>query len=169
MSEMIKGNGTNVSSDKKNLETAIEFLQRDVADMQNIHIRLDKAITKIIDVSNSIHIMLAVHEEKIERQDEILSDNSAQIENKRKELATDIKELHSRISTINRDLYERITNTEQHIINENQKIQQQLKQHIESLKVNLNDRVSLLEKWRWLIIGGSIVIGFAIQKMIVLS
>lgn len=43
MSEMIKGNGTNVSSDKKNLETAIEFLQRDVADMQNIHIRLDKS------------------------------------------------------------------------------------------------------------------------------
>jgi len=110
--------------------------------------------------------MLAVHEEKIERQDEILSDNSAQIENKRKELATDIKELHSRISTINRDLYERITNTEQHIINENQKIQQQLKQHIESLKVNLNDRVSLLEKWRWLIIGGAVVVGFILNKFI---
>ena len=156
---MIKGNGTNVSSNKKNLETAIEFLQRDVADMQNIHIRLDKAITKIIDVSNSIHIMLAVHEEKIERQDEILSDNSAQIENKRKELATDIKELHSRITTINRELYDRITNTEQHIINENQK-------NIESLKVNLNDRVSLLEKWRWLIIGGAVVVGFILNKFI---
>ena len=156
---MIKGNGTNVSSNKKNLETAIEFLQRDVADMQNIHIRLDKAITKIIDVSNSIHIMLAVHEEKIERQDEILSDNSAQIENKRKELATDIKELHSRITTINRELYDRITNTEQHIINENQK-------NIESLKVNLNDRVSLLEKWRWLIIGGAVVVGFVLNKFI---
>ena len=156
---MIKGNGTNVSSNKKNLETAIEFLQRDVADMQNIHIRLDKAITKIIDVSNSIHIMLAVHEEKIERQDEILSDNTAQIEEKRKELATDIKELHSRITTINRELYDRITNTEQHIINENQK-------NIESLKVNLNDRVSLLEKWRWLIIGGAVVVGFVLNKFI---
>ena len=159
MSEMIKGNGNNVSSNKKNLETAIEFLQRDVADMQNIHIRLDKAITKIIDVSNSIHIMLAVHEEKIERQDEILSDNTAQIEEKRKELATDIKELHSRITTINRELYDRITNTEQHIINENQK-------NIESLKVNLNDRVSLLEKWRWLIIGGAVVVGFVLNKFI---
>ena len=161
---MIKGNGT--SPDKNNLGTAIEFLKRDVSEMKQIHVRLDRAITKITDVSSSIHIMLAVHEEKIERQDEILSDNSAQIENKRKELATDIKELHSRITTINRELYDRITNTEQHIINENQKIQQQLKQHIESLKVNLNDRVSLLEKWRWLIIGGAVVVGFVLNKFI---
>ena len=161
---MIKGNGT--SPDKNNLGTAIEFLKRDVSEMKQIHVRLDRAITKITDVSSSIHIMLAVHEEKIERQDEILSDNTAQIEEKRKELATDIKELHSRITTINRELYDRITNTEQHIINENQKIQQQLKQHIESLKVNLNDRVSLLEKWRWLIIGGAVVVGFILNKFI---
>ena len=154
---MIKGNGT--SPDKNNLGTAIEFLKRDVSEMKQIHVRLDRAITKITDVSSSIHIMLAVHEEKIERQDEILSDNSAQIENKRKELATDIKELHSRITTINRELYDRITNTEQHIINENQK-------NIESLKVNLNDRVSLLEKWRWLIIGGAVVVGFVLNKFI---
>jgi prefoldin subunit 5 len=154
---MIKGNGT--SPDKNNLGTAIEFLKRDVSEMKQIHVRLDRAITKITDVSSSIHIMLAVHEEKIERQDEILSDNTAQIEEKRKELATDIKELHSRITTINRELYDRITNTEQHIINENQK-------NIESLKVNLNDRVSLLEKWRWLIIGGAVVVGFVLNKFI---
>ena len=154
---MIKGNGT--SPDKNNLGTAIEFLKRDVSEMKQIHVRLDRAITKITDVSSSIHIMLAVHEEKIERQDEILSDNTAQIEEKRKELATDIKELHSRITTINRELYDRITNTEQHIINENQK-------NIESLKVNLNDRVSLLEKWRWLIIGGAVVVGFILNKFI---
>ena len=154
---MIKGNGT--SLDKNNLGTAIEFLKRDVSEMKQIHVRLDRAITKITDVSSSIHIMLAVHEEKIERQDEILSDNTAQIEEKRKELATDIKELHSRITTINRELYDRITNTEQHIINENQK-------NIESLKVNLNDRVSLLEKWRWLIIGGAVVVGFVLNKFI---
>ena len=83
---MIKGNNSwtsSVSSDK-NLRTEFEVLQREVADMKNIHIRLDKAITKITDVSNSIHIMLAVHEEKIERQDEILSDNTTQIEEKEK-------------------------------------------------------------------------------------
>ncbi len=100
----------------KGVRTEIDVLQREVSEMKQIHIRLDKAITKITDVSSSIHIMLAVHEEKIERQEEILNDNVLQIEEKRKELATDIKEIHSRITTINRELYERVTNTEQHII-----------------------------------------------------
>jgi hypothetical protein len=33
------------------------------------------------------------------------------------------------------------------------------------LRDDLNSRVGILEKWRWLIIGGSIVIGFVLQKM----
>ena len=40
--------------------------------------------------------------------------------------------------------------------------------HVQQLRTDLNGRVGVLEKWRWLIIGGSIVIGFIIQKMIVL-
>jgi hypothetical protein len=33
------------------------------------------------------------------------------------------------------------------------------------LQNDLNGRVGILEKWRWLIIGGAIVVGFALQKM----
>ena len=37
--------------------------------------------------------------------------------------------------------------------------------HVQKLRADLNNRVGVLEKWRWLIIGGSIVVGFIIQKM----
>jgi len=37
------------------------------------------------------------------------------------------------------------------------------------LKSELQNRVGVLEKWRWLIIGGSIVVGFILQKMIIMS
>jgi len=37
------------------------------------------------------------------------------------------------------------------------------------LEIELQGRVGVLEKWRWIIIGGSIVVGFIIQKMLVLS
>ena len=37
------------------------------------------------------------------------------------------------------------------------------------LEIELQGRVGVLEKWRWIIIGGSIVAGFIIQKMLVLS
>ena len=52
------------------LATDVEILKREVADMKLIHGRLDNAITKITDVSNSINRMLAVHEEKLASQED---------------------------------------------------------------------------------------------------
>jgi len=158
--ETTKGNSWSSSvSMEKNLRTEFEVLQRDVSEMKQLHVRLDKAITKIIEVSSSIHIMLAVHEEKLERQEEIINDNTLQIEAKRKELAIDIKEIHSRITAINSELYDRVNNTEKHII-------ENTKKHIDDLRIGLNNRVGVLENWRWLIVGGAIVIGFVLNKFI---
>ena len=54
------------------LNTEVQLLKKEVSDMKMIYSRLDKAIEKISDVSNSINRMLAVHEEKITQQEEIL-------------------------------------------------------------------------------------------------
>ena len=135
----------------QDLHTEIELLKRDVSEMKLIYSRLDKAIEKISDVSNSINRMLAVHEEKISQQEEVQIRSEQEINN-------DIKELHSRISTNTRELMNLMS--EQH----KEQTEAMLK-----LKNELQNRVGVLEKWRWLIIGGSIVVGFSIQKMIVLS
>ena len=55
-------------SEKKDLE--LELLKKEVQDMKNIHIRLDTAIEKLTDVSSCVNRILAVHEEKITRQEE---------------------------------------------------------------------------------------------------
>ena len=135
----------------QDLHTEIELLKRDVSEMKLIYSRLDKAIEKISYVSNSINRMLAVHEEKISQQEEVQIRSEQEINN-------DIKELHSRISTNTRELMNLMS--EQH----KEQTEAMLK-----LKNELQNRVGVLEKWRWLIIGGSIVVGFIIQKMIVLS
>ena len=54
------------------LETEVELLKKELHDQRKIHDRLDIAIEKLTDVSNSIHRMLAVHEEKIARQEEAI-------------------------------------------------------------------------------------------------
>ena len=129
------------------LNTEVQLLKKEVSDMKMIYSRLDKAIEKISDVSNSINRMLAVHEEKISQQEE------AQIRSEQ-DTNNDIKELHSRISTNTRDLMNLMS--EQH------------KEHTDKmtkLEIELQGRVGVLEKWRWIIIGGSIVVGFLIQKM----
>ena len=54
------------------IKTELELLKKDVSDMKHIHSRLDTAITKLTDVSNCINKILAVHEEKLARQEEEL-------------------------------------------------------------------------------------------------
>ena len=76
----------------KTIETEVELLKREVADMKQIHVRLDSAIEKIADVSTSLHTIMAVHEEKLIRQEEAL-------EGQEKEFRDSVQELHSRITT----------------------------------------------------------------------
>ena len=134
-----------------NTQIELELLKKEVADMKKIHVRLDTAIEKITDFSNCINRLLAVHEEKITQQEDA-QQRSVQ------EFTTDIKELHSRITTNTKELTALMT--QQH---------KEQKDVIDKLKDEVSNRVGVLEKWRWIIIGGSIVLGFIIQKLPVWS
>ena len=131
----------------QDLNTEVALLKKEVSDIKVIFSRLDVAIEKITDVSSCVNRMLAVHEEKIANAEE------AQVR-ANVEFTNDIKELHSRVTSNYKELTEMITL---------QHKEQAL--HIQQLKNDLNSRVGILERWRWLIIGGAIVIGFIIQKM----
>ena len=63
---------------KHDMYTQIELLKKEVQDMKGISTRLDTAIVKIGDVSNSINRMLAVHEEKISQQKMLLIRSDAE-------------------------------------------------------------------------------------------
>ena len=132
---------------ENDLTTEVELLKREVGNVNVIHGRLDTAIEKLTEVSNCINRMLAVHEERLSQQEE--SQHRAE-----QEFTSDIKELHSRITTNTKEIMSAAT--EQH------------KEHteaIQKLSDNLHNRVGVLEKCRWIIIGGSIVFGFVIQKL----
>ena len=136
------------------MQTDVELLKRDVAEMKHIHGRLDNAITKISDVTNSIHRMLAVHEEKLASQEDAIIDAQTLVETRRMEFSDEIKQLHARITKNNEELITLMSN--QHL--EQQK-------ELNKLRHDIQGRVAVLDKFRWLLIGGSIVIGFALHKM----
>ena len=131
----------------EDINTEVALLKKEVTDIKFIFSRLDTAIERMVDVSSSVNRMLAVHEEKISQQEEasIRADT---------EFKADVKELHSRITTNTKEMMQTITS---------QHLEQQ--QMMDRMRIELNNRVGILEKWRWLIIGGSIVVGFALQKM----
>ena len=123
------------------LKVQIEGLKKDVENVSNLNSRLDLAIEKLTDVSTSIKQMLAVHEEKISRQeqiDEIIFD-------KLKERAGEIDQVH-------RDLSKEIQQVEKRLLIE-----------MKQLKLDIGGRVGILEKYKWLVLGGAIVIGWILS------
>ena len=140
------------------LETKVKLLEKEMHDRKGVFQRLDIAIEKLTDVSNCINRMLAVHEEKIARQEEAIFEAEGLIETRRIELTTKIDDLHSRITTNTKEIMTAAT--------------LQHKEHtddIQKLRNDLTTRVGVLEKWRWLIIGGSIVVGFLLHKFMIVS
>ena len=140
------------------LETKVKLLEKEIHDRKGVFQRLDIAIEKLTDVSNSINRMLAVHEEKITRQEDAILDAEELIETRRVELTIKIDDLHSRITTNTKEIMNAAT--------------AQHKEHTEEIQKLRNDltaRVGVLEKWRWLIIGGSIVTGFLLHKFMIIS
>jgi len=129
----------------KDIELDVEILKKEVSDMKAIHSRLDTAITKITDVSNCINRMLEVHEEKISQQEDVQNKQQTDID-------SNVKELHSRITSNQKELLERMT--KQH---------HEAEIDIRRLRDDVVNRIGVLEKWKYLVIGGAIVVGFIVQ------
>ena len=137
------------------LETKVEILRKELDNQKRIYNRLDVAIEKLTDVSNSIHRMLAVHEEKIAKQEEKMIQTETERDNRGTELSKRIDALHNRL-----------TDTVKEIIDSNLEHHKELNKRIERISDSISSRVGVLEKWRHIIIGGAIVIGFILNKFI---
>ena len=129
-------------ADNTEIKIDIESLRKDIENVNTINGRIDTAIDKLTDVSTSIKSMLAVHEEKITRQekiDEIIFEK--------------LKDRADEISDVYRELKKDVEMSEKRLLIE-----------IKSLKNEIGARVGVLEKYRWIIIGGAIVIGWILSK-----
>jgi len=140
------------------LETKVEILEKELDNQKRIYDRLDVAIEKLTDVSNSIHRMLAVHEEKIARQEDKMIQTEIERDNRGTELSKRIDKLHIRL-----------TDTVKEIIDSNLEHHKDLNRRIERISDSISSRVGVLEKWRHIIIGCSIVVGFILNKFISFS
>ena len=122
------------------LQVDIAKLKKDIEQVNSIHTRLDTAIDKLTDVSTSIKSMLAVHSEKISRQEQIdevifekLKERAGEIDNVRRELTREIEQSEKRLLL-----------------------------EIKAIRNDIGARVGMLEKYRWIILGAAIVIGWIV-------
>ena len=128
--------------DNTEIKVDIESLRKDIENMNTINGRIDTAIDKLTDVSTSIKSMLAVHEEKLSRSekiDDVIFDK--------------LKERAEEIDVVYKELQRDLTLVEKRLLNE-----------IKALRNDVGPRIGVLERWKWLILGGSIVVGWILSK-----
>ena len=141
-------------NDIQKLATDVQVLKTEVGQVASVNTKLDNAIDKLTDISGSIKSMLAVHEEKLSKQEEIDKAIFNLIENRRVEFDTNYKELHARINKIHSQLTDEIEMSEKRLMCE-----------IKTLNSNLDGRIGVFEKYRWIIIGAAIVLGLSMPQL----
>lgn len=127
----------------KTVETEVEVLKSVVG-------KLDTSIEKITDVSNQITKMLAVHERRL---DDLDTDGA--------HLKQDIKEVHSRLTTVSREILDQIATMEKNIKTD------ATSQHavLSGQMDKLDERINIVEKWKFIVLGGAIVVGFILGQI----
>lgn len=126
---------------KSNLQLVL--LQKDVDLHKNSINRIEDNLIALKDLSTKLLNMVKNHET-------IIHNNELQTENRRVKCESEMKEIHSRITTVAKDIKEDVE---------------------KKISVNiigdqtLSDRVQKLETWKWLLVGGGIATGFLLTKL----
>ena len=129
-------------AENTDIRVELATLKQEIENSKDIQGRLDTAIDKLTDVSTCVKSMLAVHEEKIQRAeqtDEVIF--------------TKLRERQNEIDSGYRDLQREMDQVEKRLLNE-----------IKALRNDIGSRVGVLEKYRWIIIGGFLAIGWVLSK-----
>lgn len=136
------------------LEVEVEVLKTVVS-------KLDHSIEKISQVSNDIGRLLAVHDERIDQLERV---SVARME--------DIKELNSRITTGNREISEKIDNLDRCMEERMRKAavaskeqHEEIRKEIQKDVKEISNRVDTLERWRWMVFGGAIALGYVVGHL----
>ena len=137
------------------VEMKVGLLEKDVQQTDRLCEKLSESISKLQEVNANILRMITIHEHRHEQH-----------ERAETELKDDIKELHSRITTVNREIHERIDEVERHISERIDALRSDLIQHKKEEGGNVvSDTLKEIDRHKWMILGAAIAIGWIIGNV----
>ena len=132
------------NEDLHEVKVDVEVLKHDMSTLTRLCEKMDKVIEKLVD-----------------HQDVIITQIYTDMDKRKSDTNQDVKELHSRITNVSRELNDKLEETEDKIMNEIKEMRQEIKNH--------NDReqesIAKLLQWKWTIVGGIIVITWLTQHI----
>jgi uncharacterized phage infection (PIP) family protein YhgE len=146
-----------MSEELNTLKTDVEIIKRDIGAIQNFSNKIDEAIEKMAEVSNNISKMLIVHDQKLQNHDQQIDGLKVSLSERKSDNEKQFELIHKRISDMK---------DENHAEREkyHKEILAALKEIAASQK-DLDTRITVLEKWKWYVMGGAAVIGFVLAQV----
>ena len=133
-------------------------MENDIRQMGGLFDRLDVSIEKITELNTSIKEVLAVHEQRITAAEVDLERTYDTFEEK-------YEQLHSRISTTNRELSKELKDNTAAVQDTLKELTAQITEHAN----HHDDRIRALEKRQWMMMGAAAILGFLIGNAEALS
>ena len=126
------------------LKIDVEVLKEKVEHITHLCSKMDQIIEKLVD-----------------NQDRIVTQIYNDMEQRKRDTVEDVKELHSRITTVDRNLSDKIELTERRIMDEIKSLRHAMDAHNKKEDEDLKK----ISQWKWMIAGGVVVLAWLISNL----
>ena len=130
-------------------------------DLQEVKVDVGVLKTQVDTLTKLCEKMDTVIEKLVDHQDVIISQIYNDMEKRRSDVNEDIKDLHSRITNVSREMNEKLDETEDKIMNEIKEMRKEISEH----NKREQDAMDKLLQWKWTIVGGIIVVTWLTQHI----
>lgn len=132
-------------------------------DSCDVALKVDVGVlkTQVTTITALCNKMDAVIDKLVENQQKMAENIYDDMDKRKTETTGDIKELHSRITTVDRNLSDKIELTERRIMEEIKSLRTHIEEHN---KKEDGDLKKILE-WKWMIVGGAIALAWLISNV----
>ena len=128
----------------------INELNTSVAVLQSVVYKIDSAVAEIAKSSTEVTRLLAVHDSRI-----------GSLELDSRETTTDVRDLYKKMNENTKEIVEKLEDMEE-------RIELKLKEHSDksiAQHKSISDRLSILENWKWMVIGSAMALGFLLNHL----
>jgi cysteinyl-tRNA synthetase len=140
---------------EQEIKVDIELLKKDVITMSALLEKFDTTIDKMQEIASNLSRMVSLQEQRLENQEKTTAEMQSILEMRRIESNNNLKDVYNRINTVNKELTDKIEDTERTILAELHK----LREDIQKEDKGISTRLGQVEMWRY---GIAAVVGFFI-------
>jgi hypothetical protein len=147
----------------RDVEVAVAVMQQEILTSKEMIARMAANIEKLSDVSSDMVKIMAVHDERLEQIEKDNKDTDSKIEKMDREHQRQMDNMHDRMENMHAHLTNEIASTQRAIVDELAMLRTTLS-NMTGPDSSLERRIKTLEKWRWMLLGAGMALGFAFGR-----